>query len=208
MKRSHTWRGASVATLVKPGTIPFRISKVLLAKSTFSVEKPVILPPGRERFLMRPDANGLAAQHHDNRHGCSDRTQGAHRDRAFRHDDIDAGVDHRDRQFRQPAHGAVAPLRNEHEIASLHVAMLGEPAKKRLKLTFGQQRAAEVSDASHIVESCRGRSERPRHRGCANTKKNSPPHVRPRPQDKSSYRLDGPSGKKIDGLCCCRMLLL
>ena len=85
----------------------------------------------------------------------------AYRNGAFGHDDVDTGVDQRHRQFLQPDHIAVAPLRDQDEIAPLHVAMPGQPAQERPELALRRWPSSQVADAPHPLGLLRPRGERP-----------------------------------------------
>jgi len=103
----------------------------------------------------------VSGPRHDDRNGRSHRPRGARSNNAFRQDDVDSRIHQHHSKLREARDVSVAPLRDQHEIASLHPAAIGKAAQKRLKFSLGWWRCSEEPDPSHPIGLLRARRERP-----------------------------------------------
>jgi hypothetical protein len=91
-----------------------------------------------------------ASCHHDRNVG-RDRLRGARGDNAFRQDDVDPSIHQRHRKLRQTGDISVAPLRDQHEIASLHPTSTGKSAQECPEVALGRWCSPQEADPSKFL---------------------------------------------------------
>jgi hypothetical protein len=128
-------RGTRTATRASPGTMSLKISSPLPSMSICALLKPVTLP--RQAFHEAANEWIDASCHHD-RNVVRDRPRGARGDNAFRKDDVDPRIHQRHRKLLQTGYISVAPLRDQHEIASLHPTATGKPTQECPEVALGR----------------------------------------------------------------------
>jgi hypothetical protein len=73
----------------------------------------------------------------NDRYGSRDGPRGARGDNAFCKDNVNSSIHQRHRKLRQAGNISIAPLRDQHEIASLHPTATGKSAQERPEVASG-----------------------------------------------------------------------
>src|SRR5205085_7671067 len=92
-------------------------------------------------------------------------------------DDVDPSIHQRHRKLGQKGDISVAPLRDQHEIASLHPTSTFKSAQECPEVALGRWCSPQEADPSHPLPLLRDRRERPHRRRAADERDElAPPH--------------------------------
>src|SRR5262245_21870482 len=173
---SHTSRGARMARLESPGIKSWKISITLPLMPAARLVRPVTLLPGRGRLCTARVVNGSAELvmtigivhvRASTARAVLPPSTTMRSTPEFTSSDCQPG---------QVRHAAVAPFCDQDEIASLHIALLGQRLQKRLQLALKRRREAQETDPPQALALLRARRERPRGRASEQRDELAPSH--------------------------------